>query len=79
MSYILCMGDEARHERINDMTQAEQQLADDKVRAEIANLVAQTAKLNAETAKIARERFMIPVTIFTGLVVAAATLLARVL
>ena len=47
------------------------------MRAEIANLIAQTSKLNAETAKIARERFMIPVTIFTGLVVAAATLLAR--
>ena len=59
------------------MTTEEQNLADDKMRSEIANLIAQTSKLNAETAKISRERFMIPVTIFTGLVVAAATLLAR--
>lgn len=68
------------------MTQQEQELADDKMRAEIANLIAQTsnliaqsAKLNADTAKISRERFMIPVTIFSGLLVAAATLLARFL
>lgn len=59
------------------MTTQEQSLADDKMRAEIANLIAQTSKLNVETAKIARERFMIPVTIFTGVVVAAATVLAR--
>lgn len=59
------------------MTTEEQNLSDDRMRAEIANLIAQTSKLNAETAKIARERFMIPVTIFTGLVVAAATLLSR--
>ncbi len=59
------------------MTAQEQNLADDKMRAEIANLVAQTSKLNVETMKIARERFMIPVTIFTGLVVAAATVLSR--
>lgn len=59
------------------VTTEEQNLSDDKMRAEIANLIAQTSKLNAETAKIARERFMIPVTIFTGLIVAAATMLSR--
>jgi len=49
------------------------------MRAEIVILIAQTSKLNAETAKITRERFMISVMIFTGLVVATAALLARVI
>ncbi|MEM1430618.1 MAG: hypothetical protein AAGG09_14275 [Pseudomonadota bacterium] len=31
------------------MTQAEQALADDKMRAEIAKLIAETAKINKET------------------------------
>lgn len=48
MSYISLMGSEARHERKNDMTQQEQTLADDKVRAEIAKLVAETSKINTE-------------------------------
>lgn len=38
-----------------DMTQAEQNLADDKMRAEIAQLSAQVAKLAAEAAKINAE------------------------
>lgn len=42
------MGSEARHERKNDMTQDQQTIADDKVRAEIAKLVAETAKINKE-------------------------------
>lgn len=40
---------------MNDMTEAEQTLADDKARAEIANLNALTAKLVAETIKINTE------------------------
>ncbi len=66
------------------MTKQEQTLADDKMRAEIGNLAslttkmaAETAKLNAETLKISRERFVIPFTIFAGVVVAAATAVAR--
>ena len=66
------------------MTKQEQALADDKMRAEIANLnvlaqkmAAETAKINAETLKISRERFVIPFTIFAGVVVAAATAVAR--
>lgn len=59
------------------MTTAEQALADDKMRAEIANLIAATAKLNAETAKIARERFWIPFTVFAGVLVAVVTLLPK--
>ena len=39
----------------NDMTEAEQTLADDRVRAEIANLNALTSKLAAETSKINKE------------------------
>ncbi|NGM46278.1 hypothetical protein G5B31_12100 [Rhodobacter sp. SGA-6-6] len=66
------------------MTTAEQALADDKMRAEIAKMfgeiskmAAETAKLNAETAKIARERFWIPFTIFAGVLVAVLTILPK--
>ena len=59
------------------MTSAEQSLADDKMRAEIAQLIAQTAKLNAETAKISRERFLVPFTVFGGVTVAVATVAAK--
>ncbi|MEO0343660.1 MAG: hypothetical protein AAF198_09500 [Pseudomonadota bacterium] len=55
------------------MTKEDQELADDKMRAEIANLIAQTSKLNAETAKISRERFVIPFTVFGGIMIATAT------
>ncbi len=61
------------------MTTAEQSLADDRMRAEIANLIAATAKLNAETAKIARERYWIPFTIFAGVLVAVLTILPKLL
>ena len=61
------------------MTREEQALADDKMRAEIANILAQTSKLNAETAKITRERFMIPVTVYSAALVGLATLAARFL
>jgi hypothetical protein len=45
--------------------------------AEIANLLAATAKLNAETAKIARERFRIPFTVFAGVIVAIVSIVPR--
>lgn len=51
------------------MTQSEQALADDRMRAEIAKVIAETSKLHAETAKISRERFWIPFTIFAGVIV----------
>jgi hypothetical protein len=59
------------------MTHAEQSLADDKMRAEIADLIAATAKLNAETAKIPRERFWIPFTVFAGVIVAIVSIAPR--
>ena len=40
------------------MTKEEQKLADDRMRAEIAQLIAQASKLNAETAKISNAEFM---------------------
>ncbi len=61
------------------MTQAEQSLADDKMRAEIAGLIAATAKLNAETAKISRERYWIPFTVFAGVIVAIMTVVPKLL
>lgn len=60
------------------MTQAEQSLADDKMRAEIANLIAESAKLNAETAKIARERWFYPFTVMIGALIAGVAI-AKVL
>ena len=52
---------------MNDMTEAEQVLADDKARAEIANLNALTAKLVAETTKINSENRWYPMVLGTGL------------
>lgn len=48
------------------MTQQEQSLADDKMRAEIAKLIAETRKISAET-------FWYPILIATGLVAAIGT------
>ena len=59
------------------MTAQEQALADDRMRAEIAKLIAETGKLNAETAKINRERYWIPFIIFAGVFVAAISILPR--
>ena len=59
------------------MTREEQELADQKMRAEIAQLIAQTAKLNAEAAKIMRERFLVPFTVFGGVMIAVATVVAK--
>ena len=42
------------------MSKEEQELADDKARAEIANLVASTAKINAETVKTRLETVLYP-------------------
>lgn len=61
------------------MTVQEQAIADDEMRAEIARLIAETGKLNAETAKISREKFWIPFTIGTGVIVAIVTVLPRML
>ncbi|MCJ8139336.1 hypothetical protein [Falsirhodobacter halotolerans] len=61
------------------MTHAEQSLADDKMRAEIANLIAATSKLNAETSKITRERFWIPFTVFAGVIVAIVSIVPRLI
>ena len=56
------------------MTEKEQELADQKMRAEIANLIAETAKINAEAAKIHRERWFYPYTIVIAAVVAGIAL-----
>jgi len=67
---------------MNDMTEAEQSLADDKARAEIANLNALTAKLVAETAKINSESRFYPLVIgtgFAGVLLTAGVALAKVL
>ena len=61
------------------MTKQEQTIADDKMRAEISKLLAETSKINAETLKISRERFVLPFTIFAGVVVAMATAAARLI
>ncbi|QPH55313.1 hypothetical protein [Pontivivens ytuae] len=61
------------------MTREEQDLADEKMRAEIASLIATTAKLNAETAKIMRERFYVPFTVFAAVMVAVATAVTKLL
>ena len=49
------------------MTSAEQNIADDKMRAEIAKLIAESAKINAETGKINAESRWYPLVIGTGL------------
>lgn len=75
------------------MTAAEQTVADDRMRAEIAKLIAESSKLNAEiskvsaetfklhaeTAKISRERFWIPFTIFAGVFTAVLTILPKLI
>jgi hypothetical protein len=54
------------------MTQQEQALADEKRRAEIANLIAQSSKLNAETEKINRKTVWYPIVFAAGLIAAFA-------
>ncbi len=61
------------------MTNAEQSLADDKMRAEIAKLIEESGKIRAETAKINRERFWIPFTVFAGVIVAIVTIVPRII
>ena len=55
-----------------DMTTAEQSLADDKMRAEIAKLIAETSKINAEAR-------WYPLAVATGLVGAIAGLTAFII
>lgn len=52
------------------MIAEEQALADDRMRAEIAKLV-------AETAQISRERFWIPFMILAGVVIAVISIVPR--
>ena len=61
------------------MTVQDQQLADDKMRAEIAKLMAETSKTLEEASKIRRERFWIPFTFATGLIVAIVTVLPKLI
>ena len=42
-------GNEARHNRRSDITQAEQNLADDKMRAEIAKMLTKTKQISVNT------------------------------
>jgi len=62
-----------------EMTAADQSLADDKMRAEIAQLLATTAKLNAETSKIMSERFWLPFTVFGGVFAAVTAVVVRLI
>ncbi|ULB12305.1 hypothetical protein ORIO_21170 (plasmid) [Cereibacter azotoformans] len=56
------------------MTRDEQFLADDKMRAEIARMIAEAGKLNEEAGKIRRETILYPLVIATGLVGSIAAL-----
>lgn len=58
------------------MTEAEQTLADNKMRAEIANLIALSSKLNAE---IARERRFYPFTVVIGAFLAGVVIAKNLL
>ncbi|WP_299082992.1 hypothetical protein [uncultured Ruegeria sp.] len=49
-----------------DMTAAEQALADDRMRAEIAKLISEASKLNAETSRIYTESRWYPIAVGTG-------------
>lgn len=55
-----------------DMTTAEQSIADDKMRAEIANLNAMTARLNTEVSKLIAETGHIKVQMIVAPFLAAA-------
>lgn len=57
------------------MSKEEQELADDKARAEIANLVASTAKINAETVKTRLETVLYPAVAGSTLTLAIFALL----
>lgn len=46
---LTSQGNAARQDRRIDMTQAEQRLADDKMRAEIAKLLAETKQISLNT------------------------------
>jgi len=72
------------------MTKEEQNLADIKLRAEIANLLADVVKMRsevnkmgAETARIHSQRFWLPITVISGVasgfLVAAATVLSKLM
>lgn len=58
-----------------NMNAAEQE----KIHAEIANLMAESAKLNAEANKLNRETFWYPVAIASGLMGAAAAITATII
>ncbi|MCJ8310925.1 MAG: hypothetical protein HRU27_18380 [Rhizobiaceae bacterium] len=57
------------------MSKEEQELADDKARAEIANLIASTAKINAETVKTRLETVLYPAVAGSTLTLAIFALL----
>lgn len=65
-------GNEARHAPEIDMTQAEQSLADDRMRAEIAKLLAETKQINPNT-------FLAPFLAAGGVMGATAALVKIVL
>lgn len=64
---LTSQGNAARQDRWIDMTQAEQRLADDKMRAEIA-------KLLAETKQISLNAFLAPFLAAAGVMGATAAL-----
>ena len=60
------------------MTEQEQALADDKMRAEIARLVADTSKLAAETSKLVAETSQFKMTAVLAPALAGAAVVAAV-
>ena len=60
------------------MTEQEQALADDKMRAEIARLVADTSKLAAETSKLVAETSQFKMTTVLAPALAGAAVVAAV-
>ena len=54
------------------MTREEQTLADDKMRAEIAKLIAETLQINSQ-------RLWIPITIASGSLVAVVTIIDKLM
>lgn len=65
--YILSKGNEARQTKEANMTNAEQSLADDKMRTEIAKLLAETKQIGVST-------FLAPFLAAAGLMGATAAL-----
>lgn len=59
---------------MNDMTEAEVKLSDEKLRAEVTKLIAEVAKVTAETQQIKVTTFLAPFLAAAGLMGATAAI-----